>query len=36
MVFYQSEWAYNPQSKEAQEFILAAAAVRTDVGKTVK
>jgi hypothetical protein len=31
IIFYQSPWAWDPQSKEAQEFILSAAAVRNDL-----
>jgi hypothetical protein len=34
MVFYQSPYAYDPQSKEAEEFILDAATVRHDLKRT--
>jgi hypothetical protein len=35
-VFYQSQWAYDPSPKEAEEFVLYAAAVRKDLGEKVE
>jgi hypothetical protein len=34
-VFYQSQWAYDPSPKEAEEFVLYTAAARNDLGDKV-
>jgi hypothetical protein len=35
-VFYQSQWAYDPSPKEAEEFVLYSAAARNDLGEKVQ
>lgn len=35
-VFYQSQWAYDPSPKEAEEFVLYSAAARNDLGQKVQ
>jgi hypothetical protein len=34
-VFNQSQWAYDPSPKEAEEFVLYAVAARNDLGDKV-
>jgi hypothetical protein len=35
-VFYQSQWAYDPSPKEAEQFVLYSAAARKDLGEKVQ
>jgi hypothetical protein len=35
-VFYQSQWAYDPSPKEAEEFVLNSGAARKDLGEKVE
>jgi len=35
-VFYQSKWAYDPSSEQAEEFIAYGAAARSDLGEDLK